>query len=74
MDFTGGDMKLLPKLMEFNGDKSGWNEEIAEKQQYIDDYMGRHLCTIFHKAIYLCQKWRIAYEFDNQCSKSNKKL
>lgn len=31
MDFTGGDMKLLPKLMGFNGDKSGWNEEIAEK-------------------------------------------
>lgn len=50
MDFTGGDMKLLPKLMEFNGDKSGWNEEIAEKQQYIDDYMGQALMHYFSQS------------------------
>lgn len=40
MKFTDGDMSLLPKLMEFNQNKSGWNEAIAEKQKKIDEFIG----------------------------------
>jgi DNA-binding transcriptional MerR regulator len=40
MEFTGGDMSLLPNLMEFNSNKSDWDEEMAEKQKAVDDYIG----------------------------------
>lgn len=47
MEFTGGDLKLLPKLMEFNSNKNDWKEETAEKQQEADDYIGEALSLYF---------------------------
>lgn len=40
MDFTKGDMSLLTKLMEFNDNKENWDQEMANKQKVIDDYIG----------------------------------
>ena len=37
--FTGGDMNIIPQLEAFNGNKGNWNNELAEKQQEIDDYV-----------------------------------
>ena len=47
MDFTGGDLSLIPKLTSFNRDKSGWNEEMAQKQTAIDGFMGEMLNCFF---------------------------
>lgn len=47
--FTGGDMSLLPQLMAFNEDKSGWSGDMAEKQREIDDYIGQALLCYFEK-------------------------
>lgn len=49
MDFTGGDMTLLPTLINFNEDKSGWNEELGKKQQKVDAYLGKALECYFIK-------------------------
>ncbi len=49
MDFTGGDLTLVTKLKDFNGDKSGWNQELAQKQQEIDDFMDKMLDCYFKK-------------------------
>lgn len=49
-EFTGGDMSLLPNLMEFNTDKSGWDEDIANKQKEIDPFMEAVLGQYFLKA------------------------
>lgn len=49
MDFTNGDMSLLPKLMEFNDNKQIWNPEIAEKQEQIDEFIGKALEAYFAK-------------------------
>lgn len=46
-DFTGGDMSLLPNLIEFNNDKNNWNEELSSKQAFIDDFMGIALSNYF---------------------------
>ena len=46
-DFTGGNMDLLPNLMEFNNDISSWNYEISEKQKEINDYLGEMLGYYF---------------------------
>lgn len=43
MDFTGGDMTLLPKLESFNSDKTGWDKELAQKQYEVDDFIGKVL-------------------------------
>lgn len=45
--FTGGDMSLLPKLHEFNFDKSNWKEDIALKQKEIDPFMEEVLRVYF---------------------------
>lgn len=50
MEFTGGDMSLLPNLMEFNTDKSGWDEDIANKQKEIDPFMEAVLGQYFLKS------------------------
>lgn len=47
MDFTGGDMSILPKLIEFNETKECWSEEIKEKQQIADEYIGKALNIYF---------------------------
>ena len=49
MDFTGGDLTLLPKLESFNDDKTGWDKELAQKQQEIDDFMNKMLDCYFKK-------------------------
>lgn len=48
MDFTGGDLNLLPKLVQFNENKVGWKKEIAEKQEEIDEYIGAALDHYFY--------------------------
>lgn len=49
MDFTGGDLSLLPKLKAFNQDKTGWDAEMAEKQKTIDDFMEQSLYCYFER-------------------------
>ncbi|MEG0275580.1 MAG: MerR family transcriptional regulator [Coprobacillus sp.] len=46
-DFTGGDMSLLPKLQEFNSDKSNWDEDTALKQKEVDPFMEEVLNEFF---------------------------
>lgn len=46
-EFTGGDISIPPNLLEFNDDKSGWNDEIAGKQAQVDDYIGEALMNYF---------------------------
>lgn len=48
MDFTGGDMSMLPKLKQFNETKEEWNEETKKKQQTVDDFIGKALEIYFH--------------------------
>lgn len=49
MKFTGGDMSLIPKLLDFNNNKNGWNKEMAEKQKEVDAYIGEALGQYFIK-------------------------
>lgn len=48
-DFTKGDMSLLPKLMEYNNDKTHWKKDVAVKQQEADTYVGQCLYHYFLK-------------------------
>ncbi|MBI4857101.1 MAG: MerR family transcriptional regulator [Acetobacterium woodii] len=49
-DFTGGDMTLLPDLMAFNESRdSGWDSEISQKQNLVNDYIGMILSVYFEK-------------------------
>ena len=48
-EFTGGDFTLLGKLMEFNEDKTGWDKDFLQKQQLVDDYLGKILEHYFTK-------------------------
>lgn len=43
LEFTGGDMTLLPKLEEFNNSKENWNNELARKQKEADEYLNASL-------------------------------
>ncbi|MEQ8196525.1 MAG: MerR family transcriptional regulator [Clostridiaceae bacterium] len=47
MDFTGGDMSILPDIMKFNETKQAWNEEIQKKQQVADEFIGKALNIYF---------------------------
>lgn len=47
MDFTGGDMSMLPKLKAFNETKQGWSEEMQKKQQIADEFIGKALKIYF---------------------------
>ncbi|MEQ8156736.1 MAG: MerR family transcriptional regulator [Clostridiaceae bacterium] len=47
MDFTGGDMSILPDIMKFNGTKHGWSEEMQKKQQIADEFIGKALSIYF---------------------------
>jgi DNA-binding transcriptional MerR regulator len=47
MDFTGGDMSMLPELMKFNETKQGWSEEMQQKQQIVDKFIGKALKIYF---------------------------
>lgn len=43
MEFTGGDMSLLPELEKFNNTKESWDNDLAEKQKEIDAFIGESL-------------------------------
>ena len=45
MEFTGGDMKLLPQLESFNDSKGNWHNDIANKQKEIDDFLNQALSS-----------------------------
>jgi len=47
MNFTGGDMSLLPKLMAFNDNKEDWDADMARKQQEADPYLEQVLGFYF---------------------------
>lgn len=47
MDFTGGDLSLLPELMKFNESKQGWDETVAGKQKQADGFIGQALAAFF---------------------------
>lgn len=46
-DFTGGDLSLLPNLMEFNNKKENWKGDMATKQRLIDDFLDQSLNYYF---------------------------
>lgn len=43
MDFTGGDMNMIPDLIKFNESKQGWSKELQEKQSIVDEFMEKAL-------------------------------
>lgn len=47
IEFTGGDMSMLPKLIEFNETKQEWSEEMRKKQQISDEFIGKALEIYF---------------------------
>jgi MerR family transcriptional regulator, thiopeptide resistance regulator len=47
MNFTGGDMSMIPKLMKFDETKEGWSEEMKKKQLIVDEFMGKALELYF---------------------------
>lgn len=54
MEFSGGDINMIPKLMKFNEHKEGWPEDIKAKQLAIDTFMGEALGFYLKKqSIYL---------------------
>lgn len=50
IDFTGGDMSMLPKLVEFNETKQGWSEEMQKKQLIADEFIGKALEIYFQRS------------------------
>lgn len=38
-DFTGGDSSLLSNLEKFNQNREGWDKQMADRQDAIDDYL-----------------------------------
>lgn len=46
-NFTGGDLSIIPELMKFNEDKGNWDNSMAEKQMYIDDFIEEALTSYF---------------------------
>lgn len=49
VEFTGGDMSLLPELEKFNEDKQGWDGETARKQAEADDFLKQVLAAYFQQ-------------------------
>jgi hypothetical protein len=47
MDFTGGDMSLLPALQKFNENKNDWRDEWKEKQSMADEFISKALGYYF---------------------------
>lgn len=50
MDFTGGDLSMIPKLMEFNQTKEGWSEEMKKKQLIADEFIEKALEIYFQNS------------------------
>lgn len=49
LDFTEGDLSLLPDLIKFNNQKKNWNEELANIQEDVNSYLGCILEAYFQK-------------------------
>ncbi len=49
LDFTGGDMSLLPALMEFNSNREKWDADFEQKQKRIEGYMEKALVRYFEE-------------------------
>lgn len=47
LEFTGGDMSMLPELERFNNNKDEWNNEWKEKQAAVDEFIGTALQVYF---------------------------
>jgi len=47
MEFTGGDMSMLPNLIKFNEIKEDWSREFLKKQQAADEFVGKALEIYF---------------------------
>lgn len=47
LEFTGGDLSLLPQLEKFNNNKDNWHNELALKQKEIDEYLEKTLNYYF---------------------------
>ena len=43
LEFTGGDLNLLPQMADFNKAKENWNNEMAEKHKEVDEFMNAAL-------------------------------
>lgn len=43
LDFTGGDLSLIPELMKFNDQKDLWDQTMADKQKVVDLFLGNAL-------------------------------
>lgn len=39
MDFTGGDMSLIPELEKFNANRGEWGNDFADKQKEVESFM-----------------------------------
>lgn len=61
-DFTGGDMSLLPELMKFNENKGDWNNEMASKQEFIDEFIEQALQAYFKKQNILIPEMEVTNE------------
>lgn len=47
MEFTGGDMSMLPELVKFNESKKDWGNKWKEKQAIADEFIGKALGVYF---------------------------
>ncbi len=48
LDFTGGDMSLIPKLEQFSKDKNDWDDnDMAKKQVVVDEFIKSALTEYF---------------------------
>lgn len=47
LEFTGGDMSLLPELEAFNEKKENWDNDLADKQKEVDDFLTAALNSYF---------------------------
>lgn len=56
MEFTGGDLSLLPELMKFEQRKQEWSKELQEQHSMADEFIGEAL-TIYlqQQGIYITE-------------------
>ncbi|MCM0650180.1 MerR family transcriptional regulator [Clostridium swellfunianum] len=47
MEFTGGDMSMIPELNRFNENKKDWNKQYGETQAVADEFIGKALNVYF---------------------------
>jgi DNA-binding transcriptional MerR regulator len=52
LDFTGGDMSLLPQLIQFAGNMDNWEEKWKAKMAEAEDFIGKALEVYFMREGY----------------------